>query len=301
MGIDYHHAALLIREHSFNPLPETVYLIGRQTIRLTYDEVVGLCRECGVKPAQIDTKFDRSTRNALASDQSYMTDETFFKMLGVKNVYAIDHSAYEGADIVLNLNDKVPSEYLQSADFVFGGSVCDNVFDPARYLKNVSSLLKPGGRLVDQNIVTNHYHPYAMLPAKWYFDYFVINGFADCKVYIIECSSPLNFYGLEVGEDDKIIFNFQSTEISNAVGIFLISERGSGSTIETNPTQDQYRSADEWERYRSNLGAMRKSRRRYFSLSQPSKEELSLAPPITMAGYRYLGRLARDARWAGNT
>ena len=296
MGIDYHHAALLICEHSFRPLPDTVHLIGRQTIRLTHDEVVGLCRECGVKPVQIDVELDTATRNAQSSGRNYMTDKSFFKMLGVKNVYAIDHSAYEGADIILNLNDRVPQDRLQSAEFIFGGSVCDNVFDPAQYLKNVAGLLKPGGRLLDQNIITNHYHPFAMLPPKWYFDYFVINGFADCKVYIIECSLPLNFYALEVTEADDIIYNFQSSDIANAVGIFLIAERGAASTVDINPTQDQYRSSEEWKRYRANLRAMKGSQRKYFMLSQPSAADLSRATPIEMAGYRYLGRMNRDLR-----
>ncbi len=241
MGIDYHHAALLIREHSFRPLPETVHLIGRQTVRLTYSEVADLCNQYSVTPVKTAIEIDRSTVNAKASPIEYMTDASFFKMLGVKNVYAIDHSPYEGADIILNLNDKIPWRRREIADFVYGGSVCDNVFDPARYLKNVASLLKPGGRLLDQNITTNHYHPYAMLPPQWYMDYFVINGFADCKIYIIECSDPLNFYALEITEDDELIPNFQSSDIANAVGIFLIAERGSASTIDRNPTQDQYR------------------------------------------------------------
>jgi hypothetical protein len=247
-----------------------------------------------VEPASVELEIDRSTRNAMASSEAYITDTSFFRMLGVKRVYAIDHSTYEGADIVLNLNDKIPEDREQTADFVFGGSVCDNVFDPARYLKNVASLLKPGGRLLDQNIITNHYHPCAMLPPKWYMDYFIINGFADCKVYIIECSSPLNFYALEVAEDDEIISNFQSNDTVNAVGIFLIAERGPASTIEINPTQDQYRSSGEWKQYRANLREMHKSQRKYFPLFQPSSSDLSKATPIQMAGYRYLGRLHRD-------
>jgi SAM-dependent methyltransferase len=292
MGIDYHHAALLIREHSFRPLPETVHLIGRQTIRLTFTQVMDLCEQCGVTPVTTDIEVDRVTVNAKASAQDYMTDGTFFRMLGVRNVRVIDHSAYECADIILNLNEKIPWRYRKSADFVFGGSVCDNVFDPARYLKNVASLLKPGARLIDQNIITNHYHPYAMLPPQWYMDYFVINDFADCKIYIIECSDPLNFYALEITEDDELIPNFQSSDIDNAVGVFLIAERGAASTIDRNPTQDQYRSPEEWEQYRTNLRAIRESKRKYFPLCQP--KDLSRARPIKMNGYRFLGRLKRD-------
>ena len=93
-------------------------------------------------------------------------------------------------------------------------------------------------------------------------------------------------------EDDGLISNFQSNDIANAVGVFLIAERGAASTIDRNPTQDQYRSSEEWEQYRANLRAIGKSKRKYFPLCQPP--DLSKAPPIKMNGYRFLGRLKRD-------
>ena len=294
MGIDYHHAALLIREHRHKPLPETVYLVGRQTVRLTYGQVVALCRERDVVPTPVDIEIDHSTRHAQTDGEEYMTDTTFFKMLGVKNVLAIDHSDYEGAEIIANLNQEIPQHLHQIADFIFGGSVCDNVFDPAMYLRNVSRMLKPGGRLLDQNIITNSYHPYAILPAIWYYDYFVINKFADCKIYIIECSEPLNFYGLEVEDKSDITVSFIPRDIAHAVGIFLIAERGADSTLEVSPSQDQYRGADEWLRYRENLRSIKASSRPYFPLFNPPEEQLANSPPLAIPGYRFLGRLSRD-------
>ena len=223
-----------------------------------------------------------------------MTDATFFKMLGVKNIWAIDHSDYEGAEVIANLNQPLPENLYGIADFIFGGSVCDNVFDPAMYLRNVSRMLKPGGRLVDQNIITDSYHPYAILTTAWYYDYFVINKFADCKIYVIECSSPLNFYGLDADEDSDVIFNFKPRDIDHAVGIFLIAERGIDSTFDVNPSQDQYRGADEWALYRENLRTLKASPRPYFPLRIPPENQLGIASPLQLAGYRFLGRLSRD-------
>lgn len=294
MGIDYHHAALIIREHKHKPLPETVHLVGRQTIRLTYKEVLNLCHEAGVTPVPVEVEIDTKTRNAQGVPNQYMTDTTFFKMLGVKNILAIDHSDYEGAEIILNLNHEIPKEYHQISDFVFGGSVCDNVFDPAMYLRNVANLVKPGGRLVDQNIITNSYHPYAILPAIWYYDYFVINKYTDCKVYIIECSQPMNFYALEVDPTKDITWNFNPVDLANAVGIFLVAERGPNSTTHINPSQDQYRSAEEWAVYRRNLHAIQNSQRPYFELFMPPQDQLQYGTPSGAHCYRFLGRLSRD-------
>ena len=35
------------------------------------------------------------------------------------------------------------------------------------------------------NMYSNNYAPYAILPPLWFLDYFVVNGFTDCKIYIL--------------------------------------------------------------------------------------------------------------------
>ena len=141
MGITLQHAVMIIREAQYRPLPETVYLIGRQTVYLTADNVFQTFRRCGFLPHTVEVRFDKQTGGAKQADQLYITDDTFFKMLGAKNVRYIDVSDYEGADVILNLNNPLPKQYEGVADFIFGGSVCDNIFDPAAYLSNMARLL----------------------------------------------------------------------------------------------------------------------------------------------------------------
>lgn len=293
MGIDRHHAVVLIREHAYKPLPETVHLIGRQTVRLTQEQVEQLCREAGVAPVSVPITIDRETRLSQADpSKEYISDNTFFGMLGVKNLVIIDHSDYEGASVIIDLNCNIPDEYRGSAEFVFGGSVCDNVFDPAMYIRNMAELLKPGGRLVDQNIVTDHYHPYAILPPAWYFDYFNINRFSDCKLYILECTPPAVYaYFVDVTENTRKISNFTSRDTETANGIFLIAEKGKGSTSTVSPIQDQYRTAQQWATYRNYLEEIRKSPRPVFEFIMECDNDSSEYPPRQIPGYRFVGKL----------
>jgi hypothetical protein len=106
-----------------------------------------------------------------------------FLLLGVEKIRAIDHFDFEGADIILDLNEPISADLAGTAEFICGGSVLDNVFDPAIYIKNIARLLASGGRLIDQNLISVHFHPYLIASPAWYFDYFILNWFADCEVY----------------------------------------------------------------------------------------------------------------------
>jgi hypothetical protein len=104
----------------------------------------------------------------------------------------------------------------------------------------------------------------------------------------------MNFYGLEVNPISDITWNFIPANLSHAVGIFLVAERGPDSTTHINPTQDQYRSTQEWTQYRANLKAIQNSSRPYFELCRPPDGEMHSAPASGIPCYRYLGRLSRD-------
>ncbi|HQO34879.1 MAG TPA: hypothetical protein PLG59_09470 [bacterium] len=300
MGITPQHATMIIREHLYKALPETICLIGRQCMFFDYETALHLCRKEGFEPHSCDVNIDRQTNEAkiikTQSNKDCITDETFFKMLGVKNIQAIDISDYEGAEIILDLNKPIPPAFESTVDFIFGGSVCDNVFDPAMYLKNVNRLLKPGGRLLDQNVASVHYRAYAILPPPWYFDYFVVNRFGDCKIYVFEVLNYWNIYALEVFPNENIgvgcglIENFVSDSVDAVIGVFIIAEKDRDSTWQVTPTQDAYRSEEEWRTYFPNLSKIRASSRPFWTFKMPEQEELLRLPPKNIPGYRFVGR-----------
>jgi SAM-dependent methyltransferase len=289
MGITIQHAELILKEHLYKPLPDTIHLFGRQTILFDYETALYLCRKHNFEPKTCDVELDNQTRDAIALKHECISDETFFRMLGVQSVKAIDHSDYEGAEIILDLNKPIPLEYENTIDFLFGGSVCDNVFDPAMYLRNAARLLKPGGRLLDQNIASNHYHPYAVLPPAWYFDYFVMNRFRDCKVYIFEILKYWNIYALDLEPNFKLIADF-TAEREIALGLFVIAEKSPFSSWHISPSQDQYRGQEEWRIYFDNLRYILDSPRPYGTFKMPGPEESAVLPPKNIPGYRFVGR-----------
>lgn len=137
-------ARFLSGEHKHRPLPKTVHLLGKQTIQMTPDRVCEIMIDTGVAPHECEVTYDNLTRQADAK-QTYVSDNTFFQLFGVETVHAIDHSEFEGADILLDLTRELPLEHEGTVDFIYDGSVMDNIFDPASAMQNVARMLRPGG------------------------------------------------------------------------------------------------------------------------------------------------------------
>jgi hypothetical protein len=279
MGLGYHCVEAIIREHKYRSITGDVVLIGRQTVYFTPQEILQLLHQHDVNTGSLvaaDIEVDRSTveRHPGFSDRDQIADAALFKLLGVPKISALDHSDYEGAEIVHDLTKPIPNHLRECADFIVDGSTLDNVFDPAIVLRNLAGMLRPGGRLITTNVFSNDYEPYAIMPPLWFLDYFVANGFADCRVYIIVLpwqsgSTPPSWTTIS-GTDVFTFNNDMLLDPQQAVSAFsaprmmmtvVFAEKGSQSTSDITPTQQHYRSAADWIKYRENLRSMQKSSR----------------------------------------
>lgn len=70
-------------------------------------------------------------------------------------------------------------------DFIYDGSTLDNVFDPAAALRNVVRLTRPGGRLFHVNRASRAHNVYVAFALSFH-DYYSINEFDDCQVYLAQ-------------------------------------------------------------------------------------------------------------------
>jgi hypothetical protein len=185
------------REHAYRPITGDVVFIGRQTTYFTPAELAQRLRDhCSAVDESaigIDrTTLHRNAGTALASDRS------IFCALGNDRVKALDVNGYEGAEIIHDLNRPIPDRLRESADFIVDGSTLDNVFNPALALQNLADMLRPGGRLLMINAWSARESAYTLCSPCWYFDYFVANGFADCRVYAyISAGRRSNVYWLD--------------------------------------------------------------------------------------------------------
>ncbi len=279
MGIGYQTVEALVRERQHRPPDGDVILMGRQTVYFTPESILELLEKLGVevrdiRPNEIKTGSGSAINHPgmVDKNKNLITDAELFRLLGVPKVLALDHSDYEGAEIIHDLTKPILPNLQGCADFIVDGSTLDNVFDPAMVIRNYAGVLRPAGRLITSNVYSNHYEPYVMLPPLWFLDYFVTNGFDDCKVYILvtNLKNPddanlgqghLSVFTIDTDallDPERVVSAFYSTRIMSTT---VFAEKGTNSTSDLMPSQQQYRSALEWESYRRNLRHMKRSTR----------------------------------------
>lgn len=236
-------ARMLVRECVYKPITGKVLILGRQTIAMTYEQLIELLKQEKFPIAdqvlkEVKMKYDSQTR--IGKNTNYISDEVFFNLLGIKEFNVMDVSKYEGADIIHNLNEPIPAALENQFDFIIDGGTFDHLLDLRVAFENVVKLLKVGGRIFQWNAASNFTGAaYISLGPDFFYDFYLLNKFIDCKVYIAAVDSfgqselwdLYEFSGNEYGY-------FHSKRILMTL---VISEKGLDSTSNRIPIQAQYR------------------------------------------------------------
>jgi hypothetical protein len=240
--------------------------IGRQTVTISPSELASALRAHGIAVDDTAIETDRTTTYRTLHATHQASDRSIFRALGGCRVKALDVSPYEGAEIIHNLNEPIPDSLRESADFIVDGSTLDNVFDPAMALRNLAAMLKPGGRLLMINAWSPRDGSYQLCSPAWYFDFFVTNGFADCKTYgCISAGNRANAYWL-----DPAFMRTAEARVRVPLlacwwripSVLVLAEKArEPSSPIVSPTQAHYRSEGEWGRYLDNLTSITRSTR----------------------------------------
>jgi SAM-dependent methyltransferase len=249
MGLPTYIGEMLFAENAYKPIKGNVGFIGRQTTYLRPASLDYLSARYKHAPApNLTPEYDERTKAGQRGRGSFITDRYLMKYLGAKSFKSIDVSDYEGADIVFDLCGKLPPKLKGSFDFIFDGSCLDNVFNPAAALSNISRLLKPGGRAMLLNHGTWLNAPYTIMSPGWYFDFFVVNGYVDCQIFL--CLFRGN-EGLHFGPVGLSFFNAASPiKVGNIpmnlpagfdIMVVALAEKGRKSTDDVMPVQSLYR------------------------------------------------------------
>jgi SAM-dependent methyltransferase len=251
MGIASQFATLISREHRFRPITGRLLSIGRQTIYLTADEAIALIEDelgAPARTAAFPLQIDAATRGA--EGQPLITDSSFYALFSDSKYNCLDVSAYEGADIVWDLCQPLPAELCEQFDFIINGSCLDNIFDPAAALRNLTRLLRPGGRIMHIERTSRRHHVYVAFALSWFHDYYALNGFEDCQVYMAQWDGEQIFarwdlYHYEpVRERDGVLVYYGEDTYHfpwrDSLGI-VVAEKGANSTWDKSPIQFEYR------------------------------------------------------------
>ena len=83
------------------------------------------------------------TKYGLPSKEYTGFCEEFFKDQGFETVDSMDHSEFEGATILHNMNMPIP--YMKPYDFILDGGTIEHIFNTPQVCENIINLLEVGG------------------------------------------------------------------------------------------------------------------------------------------------------------
>jgi SAM-dependent methyltransferase len=126
--------------------------IGRQACFAGPLTLAAILRRNGLWPAG---ESRRAFMRRFADGPPWFADP-YLRLLGAREVSALDVSGYEGAEIVHDLNEPVPAELERRFDVVFDGGSLEHVFDVPTALRSYMRMVRPGGRLIVATMANNH-------------------------------------------------------------------------------------------------------------------------------------------------
>lgn len=223
-------AKMFINEHNARPITR-VLCLGRQTIALDYNEAVLFMN--GQKRIDVPVIYDTETSAYRKLGKSFLSDKTFFGMLGIE-VVSLDLNDYEGADIIHNLNYPIPSGLVGQFDYIIDGGTLDHLFNIMTAFENIVNLLSPGGRIFQWNAAANYAGTaYVSFGPDLFYDFYTQNGFA-CTVYLAE--------NKKFTDDKWHVYKYHGGRYSNLCSrkeqvLIVMAEKSAGASFDKIPTQ----------------------------------------------------------------
>lgn len=139
MGIEVQSLRFLLLARELGATFDDVLTIGQQRLMLTSGDAARAFAERGLRIDQ-ETRTHIGHRNAAFAPP-------LLRAMGAKQVKALDFSAYEGAEVIHDLNHKLDPKLAGQHDFVFDGGTIEHVFNLPEALRSLMSLPRVGGHL----------------------------------------------------------------------------------------------------------------------------------------------------------
>lgn len=236
MGLGKAPANILLQEASRNPLRGRVLTLGRQDIWLTIDKLRSISARSGVPLREI--KNIELSHKPWFSQQGYISDRSFFELLGFEQIESLDYSDYEGANHIADLNsDRMPNHLLGAFDFIVDGGTLEHVFHVPNVLKNIFSMLRTGGRILHMAPSSNHIdHGFYMFSPTLFSDFYFANKFEINLSQIYRhtqehVTDPWEVIDYEPGCLDNVSFGGLDNSIYGIVFLATKTDQSSGDAI----------------------------------------------------------------------
>lgn len=186
MGFIHANMVPILKEHRQRPFSGRLLLLGQGDIYFSLQAYERMARVAGVN---LDPAVAyRPSHIPEFAAKGYPHAETVFRKLGFSEISVLDYSAFEGADIVYDLNSPAPPEELRGAfDAVIDHGTLEHVFHFPNALNNLFQLLKIGGRAVISAPSGNFFdHGFYMFQPTLFLDFFTANGWTVNSIQVAQ-------------------------------------------------------------------------------------------------------------------
>lgn len=143
MGMEYNSIKFMLWAKNLGVSFERTLTLGHQNFWCTSDLFRRTLRDFGVSgtPEEIARCFHHDPAAPLYADE-------FFRLLGAKETASVDRSAFEGATLLHDLNERFPENLRGYYDLVVDGGTLEHVFNYPAALRNCMELVRVGGHFV---------------------------------------------------------------------------------------------------------------------------------------------------------
>lgn len=196
MGIDLHAINFLGMAKRRKALGNTI-TIGRQTLQLQMPFLQNLWPE-----------FDRSQEPAYC-------EELLIARFGSTQVESIDHSDYERATHIHDMNRPLPAGLKSRYDTVIDGGCLEHIYNAPQALWNCSELCRPGGQIIHVLPANNFCgHGFWQFSPELFFSlYSDKNGYAETEVYLADLTNTSQWFRVREPSEGKRVNVFSSTAL----------------------------------------------------------------------------------------
>lgn len=188
MGINYDEALAISSLKRSGVVGDEIVCLGRPELFLEPREVARVARLPGpAKAAAGDDAIAAAARDSFA--------EPLLRLMGFTHIRSLDASAYEGAEIIHDLNTPLPEQLAGITDFLYDGGTMEHVFDVAMVLMNMARLLRPGGTLLVSTPANGQCgHGFYQYSPEFFYRALEAHGFEDVRVYLVGLLRPSRWF-----------------------------------------------------------------------------------------------------------
>jgi hypothetical protein len=236
MGVDLNCAQLLLQAKKNGASFERMATLGRQGLHANRPALISILHNAGY---ELSADCERKLL-----DPATIYAEELFRLLGAKQITAIDASDYEGAQIVHDMNRPIPDSLAASFDLVLDGGTLEHVFNFPTGIQNAMQMVAANGVFISFTVANNYsgHGFYQFSPELFYRLLCEENGYAVESCIMWEEIEGSRFYQVPDPENVKMPIELVSR---SGTYLFVQAKRLGSVSRDYVPQQSDY--ARHWQ------------------------------------------------------